>query len=445
MTLLRSLRDRIINAHPDHHAIAKNMAWVVVFLVLGKLIGAAKEMAIAYHYGISVEVDAYLFVCNLLNWPVGIWFSVLTVVLVPLAARIRGDNPSEISAFRSELLGITLLLGSCLVLLAWQGLPILLRSTWVGLSPNTANIAIKLVPPLVLITLIGVLVSLYSAWMMSAGKQANTLLEGVPAMVILVAVTVFSGGLEPLIWGTLGGVVLQLVCLLVPSIRSGEIEKPRFTVRSDHWSVFWNGFGIMLAGQVLLSFIVVIDQFFAARLGEGSIATLSYANRILALLLSLGATAVARATLPIFSQAESRESGATHLIRVANHWAFFMFVLGVVGVFVGWWLAPWGVRLLFERGAFTADHSDAVTEVLRYGLAQLPFYFSGLVLVSLLSSWQKYKLIAISGGCNLLVKVVANFAFVPFFGIGGIVMANAAMYFVSCILLYRFVISQKEN
>ena len=62
----------------------------------------------------------------------------------------------------------------------------------------------------------------------------------------------------------------------------------------------------MLAGQALISFIGIIDQFFAAPLGTGAIATLSYANRILASMLGLGATAVARATLPVFSQAQAQ-------------------------------------------------------------------------------------------------------------------------------------------
>ena len=54
------------------------MAWVALFVLLGSLVRAGKEMAIAYRYGVSAEVDAYLFVFNLVNWPVGVWFSVLT-------------------------------------------------------------------------------------------------------------------------------------------------------------------------------------------------------------------------------------------------------------------------------------------------------------------------------------------------------------------------------
>ena len=380
MILARAWVDRLRNAHPDHHAIALGMAWVALFVFFGKLAGAAKEMAVAYRYGVGAEVDSYLFVFNLISWPVGVWFSVLTVVLVPLAASIRQGASAELPRFRAELLGLTLLLGLALALLAWLGLPLLLRSSWTGLPAITVTVATSMVPILVLLLPLGVLISLFSAWMLAAGRHANTLLESVPALAILVALLAFpGGGVEPLVWGTIAGFAFHLASLAVPLARQGEIEAACFTHLSPQWPAFWQGFGIMLAGQALMSLVGIIDQFFAAHLGTGAIATLSYANRILALILGLGATAVARATLPIFSQAQAQ--GGKQAQRVAIHWVRLLFVLGVVAMIAGWWLAPWAVKLLFERGAFTAQHTEVVTEVLRYGLAQLPFYFGAFVLV----------------------------------------------------------------
>lgn len=433
---------RLRNAHPDHHAIARGMAWVTLFVFLGKLAGAAKEMAIAYRYGVSAEVDAYLFVFNLVSLPVGIWFSVLTVVLVPLAARMRQGASVELPHFRSELFGLTLLLGLALTLLGWLGLPLLLRSSWVGLPDATVTITVNMVPALALLAPLGVIISLFSAWMLAAGRHANTLLESVPAMVILVALLAFSGGgVEPLIWGTLGGFIFHLASLAVSLARRGEIEAPRFTRQSPQWTPFWQGFGIMLAGQVLMSFTSIIDQFFAAHLGAGAIATLSYANRILGLVLGMGALAVSRATLPVFSQAQA--GGGEQVHRVATYWVRLLFALGVASMLASWWLAPWGVKLLFERGAFTAQSTVVVTEVLRYGLTQLPFYFAGIVLVSLLSSQGKYRAIAVIAGTNLLVKLAAMAILTPALGIKGIALSTSIMYASTLLLLSLSIRKQK--
>lgn len=434
MNWLRAIRGRIRSAHADHHAIARGMAWVALFVLLGSVARAAKEVAIAYRYGVSTEVDAYLFVFNLVSWPVGVWFSVLSVVLVPLAARIRQSASAELPHFRSELLGLTLLLGLALAFLGWLGLPPLLNASWTGLPPATMDIAQTMVPALSLLAPLGVTTSLFSAWMLAAGRHANTLLESVPALTILLMLLAFpGGGVEPLVWGTLAGFAFHLVSLAVPLARQGEIEAPRLTRQSPQWTPFWQGFGIMLVGQALMSFTGIIDQFFAAHLDTGSIATLSYANRILALILGMGAMAVSRATLPVFSDAHAQ--GGKQIIRVATHWVRIMFLFGLAASFISWLLAPLGVQLLFERGAFTARDTVIVAEVLRYGLVQLPFYFAGLVMVSLLVSQGKYYVVTIIGIINLIVKIIANALTVPFFGISGLMISTSIMLMFSCIFL----------
>lgn len=410
------------------------MAWISLFVFLGKLTGAAKEMALAYRYGVGEEVDAYLFVLNLVSWPVGVWFSVLTVVLVPLVARIRQDATAELPRFRAELFGLALLIGPTLATLAWLGLPSLLRAPWTGLPDTTVAVASEMVPALLFLMPLGVIISLFSAWMLAAGRHANTLLEGVPALAIALAVLMLPGGIEPLVWGTLAGFAFHLTSLAIPLASRGEIEPPRFTRQSPHWSPFWQGFGIMLAGQAVMSFVGIIDQFFAAHLGTGAIATLSYANRILALILGLGATAVSRATLPVFSKTEAQGGAQGH--RLASHWVRLLFLLGVIAMIVAWGSARWAVQLLFERGAFTLQDTLAVTGVLRYGLVQLPFYFAALVLVSYVSSQRRYTLLFWSGVIGLGSKIIGNMVLIQLFGINGIAMAWALVYALNALFFW---------
>ena len=158
MKAFGAIRKRINNAHPEHHAIVRGMVWVALFVFLGKLAGAAKEMTIAYRYGISDQVDAYLFIYNLISWPVAVWFSILTVVVVPLAARIRQDASADLPRFRAELFAFSLVLGCDLAIIFWFGLPILLRSSWVGLSISTVSIATDIIPNMIVLAPLGILV-----------------------------------------------------------------------------------------------------------------------------------------------------------------------------------------------------------------------------------------------------------------------------------------------
>ena len=138
----------------------------------------------------------------------------------------------------------------------------------------------------------------------------------------------------------------------------------------------------------------------------------------------------------LFSRIKLQEG--KQLQRIAMFWVRQMIVFGVVTLIISWWLAPWIVKLLFERGAFTARNTEAVTEVFRYGLVQIPFFFPALALVALLASQGKHNLLAISGSTNLLIKTAANFVLVPIMGINGIMIATVIMVMVGFIQLYWF-------
>lgn len=421
-------------------AIARGMAWVTLFVIFGKLSGAFKEMAVAWRYGVSAEVDGYLFVSNLVCWPVALWFSVLTVVLVPLAARLAKETPGQLPLFRAELLGAAIAIGVGLALLIGVLLPVVIRSPWVGLPAETAALAADTVFGLALLLPVGMVASVFSVWMLAAGMHANTLLEGVPALAIAGAVLVADGGVEPLVWGSVAGAALHLATLAVPLARRGEIRWPRFSFSSPAWRWFKQGFAVMLLGNALMSLITIVDLLFSVQLGTGAVSTLGYANRVLALVLGLGGTAISRATLPIFSRVTHSDNGLVDsgeaIHKVAGRWILIMFVLGTAAMLALWWLAPAIIKLLFERGAFSAENTAEVASVLQYGALQLPFYFAALVLVSSLVSRGFFLAVAIGAGVNLIVKGVANYLLVPEFGINGLMLATGVMYAISFTTLY---------
>lgn len=433
---------KIRHAHPEHYTIASGMLWGTLFVFIGKFAGAAKEMAIAYRYGVSEMVDGYVFVSNLLIWPVGVWFSALTSVLVPLMVNIRQNASLELPRFRSELLGFTLLLSLGTMFLAWPAMAILLQSSWTGLPAATEILAGDMSPVLILMTPLGLLIGLLSALMLCAGRHANTLLESLPALVLLIAVLIFSGNRQqPLVWGTVAGYVFHLACLALLLARRFEIELPRFGRHSPHWPAFWQGFGIMVAGQALMSFAGIIDQFFAARLETGAIATLGYANRVLSLILGLGATAVSRATLPVFCKIQAVDDKQLH--KFALRWSSLLFLIGVAAMSAAYWLAPWGIKILFERGEFTAHSSAIVTSVFRYGLGQIPFYFASLVLVSYASSQRRYRLLFWSGVIGIVVKIIANSILIPVFDVKGIALSWVVAYLVNTLFFWFTLVHAK--
>ena len=411
--------------------------WVGLFVLLGKVVGAAKEMAIAWRYGISSVVDAYIFMLNLIGWPIAVWFSILSVVLLPLYARLKLEFPHELPQFRSELLGVTLILGAGLALAYSFLIPILLKSGWLGLSGEALNHALEMINGMAIVGPLGLIISFFSASLLASGTHRNTLFEAIPAATLLVFLIIQSSPMvESLVIGTTVGYLLHAVALGISLFRRGELSTIRISQTSYAWKLFWTNLGIMSIGQALSGFTSLVDQFFAAGLVEGSLATLGYSNRILALILGLGATTLSRAALPVFS--DVMVQGGEKSQTLAKQLTLWIVCLSLIVLLVSWVLSPWGVRVLFERGAFTANNTQSVTEILRLSLFQVVFYFPSLVLIALLAAKGKFILIAASGGINLLSKIFFSAILAPLYGIQGLVLSTVLMYFVSLLLLLIF-------
>ncbi|MFA5489795.1 MAG: polysaccharide biosynthesis C-terminal domain-containing protein, partial [Candidimonas sp.] len=73
----------------------------------------------------------------------------------------------------------------------------------------------------------------------------------------------------------------------------------------------------------------------------------------------------------------------------------------------------------------------AVANVLRWGLLQLPFYFGVLILVQLLASQNRYRIMATIAVVNFMVKAAANPVLADHMGTAGIMLATSLMYAMS--------------
>lgn len=427
---------RKVNAiHPDHQRIFKAAFRVAIFLVLGKAAGAFKEMAVAYRYGISDAVDAYQFTMTMATWlPVTI-VGVLGVVLIPVLVRLRRTGGEERNLFVQELQGWILLLGLFLAVITALAWPWVLQWAGSGLSVGVSRMSSELLLAFAPVALFLLIAGISGARLRSHERHVNTLLDSVPAIATLAWVMLATTSVQdvgPLLWGTLVGYAIQAVWLAWLAARAdgGFWGAPRLTMQSTHWPELVSAAGVMLVGQVAMSFVGPLDQYTAANLGDNANATLGYAARLLSLLIGIGAVSVGRAALPVLADIQSRGDSA-RARTMALKWSMLMLMAGAAVVAVAWVLAPWGVAVLYERGAFTAENTQAVAEVFRWGLLQLPFYFGVLILVQLLASQNRYRVMAMIAVANFLLKAGLNMVLAPRMGAAGIMLATALMYALS--------------
>jgi peptidoglycan biosynthesis protein MviN/MurJ (putative lipid II flippase) len=421
----------------SNSSIFKGFILVGFYLVLAKLAAAGKEMVVAWRYGISDTVDAYVFVFNLIQWPAAVIGGVLAGLIVPIAATLKITNPQGLRDLRAVSFGFIGLVGLCLAFLLWSTLPWLLNQPFIGLSSGQIAAANQM-RSLVCTLPLSLLASLFAAWTLAANRHLNTLAELLPPLGILLAV-LYVGGIMPLIIGTIIGLTIQVIMLGISLLWHGEIEFPSICFKSCERKLLLGSIGVMIVGQTLMSGVAIVDQFMAARLEPGSLATLGYANRIVGLFLALGSTLVARTVLPVFSTKYA--SGICYYHGFVMRWAWIALGGGAILAATGAASAGWLVKILFERGRFGYNDTAMVADAVRYGFLQLPFFLCSTVLVHALLGAHRRILLIPLGCLALVIKLVLLLFLLPMLGIKAILISSAAVYlatsFVMMIIIHR--------
>ena len=411
-----------------------------MFLGLGKLAGAGKEIAVAYRYGTSNHADLYVLAVSLVAWLPSVWMSVSISVLVPLTHRLNDDQRL---LFHRELKAVLIVVGLLLGVATWYALPSFLTlfspEFLIGNQAEFArlNLIISISVPCLIVT------SFFNAQLLSVEKHSNTLLNGIPSLTLMLTLVLFPyfDNTDSLSIGFLLGSVLHLL-VLVFLVRSLTFNgTPKFSFTSTGWRSFADALSIMMISNLIISIAPIADQLIASRLSEGSVATLGYSIRLTALFLGLGATAIARAILPILS----RETSEAQKRSITIKWFTILLFGGVLFAILAWLVAPMLVSGMFQRGQFDAQDSVTVTHTLRHGLLQVPFYFSGIVLVQYFTSQRRYLILFVSSCIALLVKLTLGFYFAERMGTAGITLSTGFMYIATFTFLLSKFFNDKER
>lgn len=425
---------RFLPKGAHHRAIAGALLLTTSLLLVAKAIGLAKEILIAMRFGTGMVADVYALAFLLALWPVGLWASVIGSVLVPTYIKLGGSAPGELDALRAELLGIGGLCGLLVGAAVWLFLEIASASGALGLAPGAAALLSRTAIVFGAMSGLGVVNAILNCQLLATRSPYVGLMDGAPSLGVILALLLLPiQNPWPLVAGTLAGFAAQTVLLVLAQPPAWRRTLPKFRFSSGAWPQVWRGLGILVISQALISVVGVIDQLSVTGLGSSANAVLGYANRIVLLITSLISLAVSRAILPVLSQHRDDRAQAWH---TAMTWSAGLFAVAAVAAAAVAVFSPTVVRLLFERGSFSATDTQSVAAALRFGMLQVPFFCASIVLAQYVSATQAYKIFLWGNAVNLLVKLAANALLIPALGVSGAMLSTAVMYAVSMAFLW---------
>ncbi len=403
--------------------------------VLVKLVAGVKELVVAYHFGTSDALDAFLIAFLLLSFAIELVSGSLNAAFIPTYIQVReheGHDAAQHLSSTIMLSGAVLLIAVSIIfaLIAPYALPIVAS----GFSPEklslTTSIYYMLLPCLVL-------TGLSTTWSAILNSQDRFALVAVTPMLtsvvtlLVLLVLARPWGVYALTAGTVGGSLLEAGVLGWWLRRRGFSLIPhRRHLLTPAVKRVWKQYTPMLVGSFLLGSASFVGQSMAAMLGPGRVSALSYGSKITTLILGIGALSVSTAVFPQFSRmvAVGDWTGVRHtLIVYARLIVLITLPLTLLLIYFSEPL----VHVLFQRGAFTEADTQLVTWVQDLYLLQIPVFVLSMLAVRLISALQANRILMWGAAISLAVNIVFNYLLMKWLDVAGIALSTSLMYLVS--------------
>jgi len=343
----------------------KNAALVGAGILASRVLGLVRERVFAHYFGGSDAADAFkaaLKIPNLLQNLFG--EGALSASFIPVYAGLLGANNKEEADKTARAVGsILALITAILVLAGILATPLLVSLIAPGFSGEKRDATIGMVR--ILFPSVGILV--LSAWCLGILNSHRKFFIPYAAPVlwniaIIGAIVGFGGRLQsyPLAeiaaWGAVVGSLLQFGVQLPHVLRLVRRVRFELNTSSEHVRAVIKNFIPGAASRGVNQLSGYIDTLLASFLPMGAVATLSYAQAIYLLPVSLFGMSIANAELPEMA----RNTGALETVagplrerldKAMRRVAFF--IVPSAAAFIA--LGDNIVNFLYQTGQFTRE------------------------------------------------------------------------------------------
>lgn len=414
---------------------------------MSRLFGLVREQVVAFYFGRAAQYSAFVAaykVPNIVRVLLG--EGNLSASFIPiLAERMRAADPREARRLAGSVLGLLLLTVGIVTLAGMAAAPALAWIVAPGFDPELRALVERLI--VILFPTVAFMVA--GAWCMGVlhahGRffwpNFAPLFWSVVSAGALIAFVGRTGAdpIDILAWGVVAGSLVQVLVQLPATRAVLSTLAPRGGWGDPAVRRVVKLFVPMLVGTGVAQLSTLIDVEIASFLGDASVATLAYAQRLYLLPLSLFGVAIAQVALPTLSHGVAAVGVGTRppdalpeaLIASWRRMSFFL-LPSTLG------LAAFGypaVSLLFERGRFEVADTAAVTRVVAAYAVGLLAYGSVRLFATAFYAFQDTRTPVRVAVVALLANAGLGIALAWFLGTPGIALATALAATLNAALL----------
>jgi putative peptidoglycan lipid II flippase len=347
-----------------------------------RVLGFVRDMVVALAFGAGPVTDAFFVAFRIPNILRRLLAEgALSTAIVPVFTEYASAHPrAEFQRLLRAVLGAALVALTVTVLVGIAAAPWIVRVIAPGFTADPAQERLAALLTRVMFPYL-LLVGL-SALAMGALNAEHRFFAAAlgPAVLnagMIAAVLVLAGYTEPPILalgiGVLAGGVGQLLVQLPDLRATGLLVGPSIELRHPALARIARLLVPAAFGLAAVQVMVFVNTLLASLLASGAISFLYYADRVMEFPLGVFGIALASASLPAMSRqaAAGDTRGLAATLNFALRLAVYVCVPATVGLVV---LRAPVVRILFERGRFTAADTAATAEALTGYAVGLVFF-----------------------------------------------------------------------
>ncbi len=412
--------------------------WKVSGSFLSKLLGFARDVLIAKIFGATFVVDVAQLVENVLLNIVNFITSPIAIPLVPelTSARLKGER--DYRDLLSSVFGLFSLAGLSIfttVVVFPRAFVTLFSGGFKGVVSDYAEYTYRWMAALSVI----VIVSATIKTALTVKKDFVLLsFSDVFMNVVVISGLLLGAGKAELPALKTGAYLISAMLLWAYFvIREKWYLLPRWRRWDSRVKSLLKQAGPLFIGSGTDMLLTLIDRTMASFLPEGSIASLGYAQKIFLLPLGVWAVQIAESSYPYIVSAFATDNvpQGYRLARGAVQRILFLIVPAAAGLLL---LAPSVVRIIYQRGAFSASNTALVARVLQGYTGVLLFssvqYIETRLFYARRNTMAPMIVSLISLGSNVGLNYL--FGFVFHLGAYGLAVASSIAAFLSMGLMY---------
>lgn len=431
------------SVHHEHKSIVKSAGIIGLATLSSRILGFIRDIVIARLFGVYLYAQAFVIAFKIPNLfrdllGEGSANAALVPIFSEYSVKKSKEEFWELANIVLNLLLVTLMSITLLGIIFSPAIVRLIAPGFIA-SPEKLETTIRLnriiFPYVLLISL-----AAYSMGILNSLKHF-TIPAFAPCLLnisIIVFAMLFGEGITGLALGVLVGGILQLAVQIPVLYKKGF--RPKFIWRPNHPTV--KTIGRLLLPRVFSSSIYQLNNFvdtifgsLAFIVGEGAVAVLYFAYRLILFPVGIFSNAISQAILPTMSHQalEENHDSLKHTLSFSLGLTFFVMIPSSVALMV---LANPIISTLFQGGKFDAYSTEMTAKALFFYSIGLFAYGGTKILQScffaLKDTVTPTKLAGISLGVTIILNILLMFPM----KVAGLALANSLSGINTFVILF---------